>query len=355
MGTFYWAVSDIRRNMKFLFFFIVSFVCACIMLSMIYFQYRESDLNRLALRKLNDRNITVFNVRYNAQQSNLYFQNKEREDLLRNGYCIIQRSIGENADITYLLGNIELANIVPKGTSIQSRDVLIGTEMDEEEVKKKLDEENIAYGKIFELSKDTRVVTKYNLSLDLDTSMVIYLNMDDAYPLFFTNDEIADNFLMINADKNQIKNFIHEVSKDGDIQLKAFDYIQKNQDFTSQLMRNSIFYFLIFFACLIIFVIMMLVNNYILVDMKIKEYTIHIAYGATIKDIFARVLVYNTLIIGVSVVLYIFINSLYRFSPDNNILFILSLSFVSWCILSALPIIRLRKKNLFENMRGDFS
>ena len=354
MGTFYWAISDIRRNKRFLFFFIVSFTCACIMLSMIYFQYRESASNSSTLKNLDNRNITAFSIQYTTQQSNLYFQNKEREKFLENGYSIVQRTTGEY-NITYLLGDGDLADIVPEDINIQSRDVLIGADMNKEEVKTILDQENIVYDRILELTRDKRIVTKYNLSQSLNTSVIVYLNMDDAQSLLFTNDEIVDNFLMIDADKQQIENFVRQINVDGDIQIEAFDYIQKNQDITSQLMQDSIFYFLIFFACLLIFIIMMLVNNYILVDMKVKEYTIHIAYGATLKDILTRVLIYNTLIIGTSVFLYIIVNSLYRFSLDNNMVFILSLSFVSWCILSVLPIIRLRKKNLFENMRGDYS
>lgn len=357
MKTIYWVFSDIKRNKGYLAFFIFSFACALIMLSMIFSQFVYAKGNDKIIKQLNNQNIYAFHVTYTDENELNYTNHSFQLEELDNNkaYSVIVKQGLNNSmpPYLYIIGNNQIVSHYFNGYVPASYDVWIDEKLKNKINKDTLHKDGIFANQILTLQENQWLPSKMDISLLLNDYIVIFQKYEDVRILDFSTDELINQMLMFEDEKMTSK-FVEGFNQSKELKIEKYNFIEKKKNETNSLSTDSIFYSVLFGTYLLVFIIMLSVNNDILTEMKVKEYATHLVYGATKKNIYLRIILYNATIIGLSILCYFILNSLYHFSK-YQFLYVFILGLCSWIVLSILPMIRLNRKNLFDNMRGDIS
>lgn len=354
MRIIYWVFMDITRNIKYISLFILSFTCSLFMLSMIYTQYNDSISLYNMIESVKGKTVTAFDLTY--ENENLISHYNTDKIKLKNSYSLIEKNDktdGKNKFV-YLIGDNRIISKYLGLNSLKSNDVFVSSSQNKEEIKKVLLNNYIDINKIYNLKDNIKVLSKTSTYTSLDNKIVIYKEYKDVGILDFSMDEIINSMLIFDTNEQELNNFVEYINENTNYSISYYDYVSRSKSKIYELRQGSIYYLLLFFSILFIFIISFCTNNYIMAEMRKSEYTIHLIYGATRKHIYTRIILYNSFIIGISMILYFLMNEMFKVTFANNFIFILQMGVLSWVLLNSVPIIKIKKQNLFDNLRGDF-
>lgn len=191
----------------------------------------------------------------------------------------------------------------------------------------------------------------------LDNSLVILTSAESIMGFFYVGyhhfDEILVNTSLIRPSGADLLYFVSGVREMTGVALHPIELNDYSQQHHGGAFYGAVF-FLVFFAITSAYVLVgIVVNIVLLLENHMSEYAIHLLSGARLWHLYARVFIYITLLVGPPLLLAsILLRSMYQ-APWAQLFGAIPLLGGLVSIIAVVPIIKLRKSDIFLHLRGD--
>lgn len=207
------------------------------------------------------------------------------------------------------------------------------------------------------LKKNTRCID------NVQYSKVLNMNNHIIYPLMenFTDNTYDSSYFLDqgaifakDVSKNdEIFTEIHEKCKENDLWNLTKYTVEEQMNYTKEMDKEGIkndisIFFMIMIFCSIGIITSMLSS----IRKRRGEFGVHLLCGAKMKDIIIRIVLEIGIIIGGAFIAIVPI-SLIKYKNINSIVYLFLFSIILITVLSIIPIMKIRKLNISEIVKGD--
>lgn len=370
---FLYALKDIKKNIWLIIVFMiqltVTFLFICLLMNYLL-EDKKSEEKFENIYKDNFVSFRMYRNSYVPLTLSSEFNNILSKTLDGNihGYSTISTALssgeGINKNSTKILiglgGFGEIFKLIPRDeTTISFKPlVLIGSKVNEYKVGDSLN--------IGTFSSNSFKITGElpNGSSYVDSSGIHYLN--DSIVILATWDvwsgynkldyieQIIENIKLIDVNEKDVEEFSQRISKENgkyEILPRDINVINENKKDTREGQRI----FLIFFIGITVMISVGIISSLLqLIDNNIKEYSIHRLYGAEIKDIYIRIVIYSIIIILLPL---IFTAIILRNFPFEMVSFIpkifISIFTAMSIVVTVYPMLKVKDNDMTIFLRSD--
>jgi hypothetical protein len=370
---FSFALKDIRKNIWLIIAFIFQLSLAFLFISLLSNELIKEQQNQQQFKNIYKNQFISFKL-YRNQSKNLKV-GEELDNLLtktldgnKNAYSTITTTLsestlanGSNLEVVVGLGGFsKLFDIQPKikGNNTSEAIVLMGSKVKNHKIGDDIEIGTFALNplKVSESLPRGASYVDSNGTHYLDDSIVIlttWKSWKDYNELDYI-EQIIGNIKLVDINEESAAEFAQGISMANqkyDIVPININDIKENKKDTAK--GQSVF--LLFFISMIIMICVGVTSSLMqLVDNNLKEYAIHRLYGAELKDIYIRIIIYSTIIIAIPFLPVCFILRSY---PPEMLSFI-PIIFISIFVLMIItvtvyPILRLKHQDITAFLRRD--
>lgn len=192
-------------------------------------------------------------------------------------------------------------------------------------------------------------------AVNLDHSVLLMTSYDHFAQLYPWNTaDVMSNLYLVDPSPDDIKTFLTAIGQSAPPELRPFSL----SDTAAQQYGSTMFYiyfYLILYGCEAILISLGIVLSlHQLVDRNMQEYAIHRLYGATLRNIAARTLLYVCAITIFPFLLYPLYIHATHFMNAIPAPYIVGIAIFVTLLFSVFPIVRLQKYDSMFFLRRDF-
>lgn len=186
---------------------------------------------------------------------------------------------------------------------------------------------------------------------DLDQSIVILTSKERMKELhgYYYLDELIGNSVLINPDKSTLINYISVLGNNG-IELSPINFNAQAFHHYNNIFTQALLLFVFYLITSIFVFINIVVNVLQLVKRNMREYSIHLLYGASNKHIYLRIILYILMIITIPIYAVFYFLSYIGRIENISFLWVTLLIVGSALLIAWLPIKQIKSENLVEVM-----
>ncbi|WP_350344459.1 hypothetical protein PRVXT_000873 [Proteinivorax tanatarense] len=360
----YYTGKDVSSNLTSIVLFIGQLVLAVSFIFIGAGQLISNHQYANLADNLYEYDVINFNVYYGVNPVNL---NNEMEELViekfktNKGFSFVNSlhfSEFPNVNVVVGLGEFgEIFDLYPDKETSNDPLVLLGSGVSKVDVGEKIpfgvtEREELVVNE--RLPQNTSYLQKQTY-INLDDSIVILTTLErfnDSYKKIY-NEEIITNMGLINTADDELQNFIEVMSQNDTLDLSPVRLNTVAPDLYSET-KESVMVFFVFFLLTIIFIGIGIISSLIrLVDNNLQEYAIHRLYGATLKELYLRTVLYVLAIVAVP---FIFSFSFSKVASPAEIPLAYFIIITGACVMvfSYFPLRKLKKQELTCYIRRDY-
>lgn len=323
-----------------------------------YFKNKDQEI-----KKIEKYNITYFSPSFSSNFTYSEEADKELENLFdvkQNGFSIVESiTLAEFPGVKVVVGLgafEQIYNITPlfgNDSKLDTTIIMIGNKVNNIEVGKDitfgfLKQEN--YKVIGKLPKNKNYIIRTAVK-NLDESILILTSKKTMKNLFGNMylDEIIGNSCIISPSKSELRNYLSVIN-----QTKTELTPVNLNSIYEKIYNNSYtdgYILFIFYLLTILFIFISIITNTIqLVYSNMREYSIHLLYGARRRDIFIAIIFYNILIISIPILCDVYLINEITGKSIELFLFAMFAIPVIAILIGYLPIRQLIKESLVKFM-----